>query len=78
MFRRSGEPSRTSEAARDASRQTVLRRRRVPLGSRHLPIQRTRTVSRTRTFIAVEVSEAMRGAAVSLQEALAKTGAEVK
>jgi 2'-5' RNA ligase len=35
-------------------------------------------VGRTRTFIAVEVSEAMRAAAVALQQAFAKTGAGVK
>lgn len=33
---------------------------------------------RTRTFIAVEVGEAIRDRAVALQEALAKTGAQVK
>lgn len=35
-------------------------------------------MSRTRTFIAVEISEQMCDAAVSLQETLAKTGADVK
>lgn len=35
-------------------------------------------MARTRTFIAVEVSEEMRDAAVALQRSLAKTGAEVK
>ena len=33
---------------------------------------------RTRTFIAVEIDDAIRASAVALQEALAKTGAEVK
>jgi 2'-5' RNA ligase len=35
-------------------------------------------MSRTRTFIAVEISEGVRDHAVALQETLAKTGAEVK
>jgi len=35
-------------------------------------------MARTRTFIAVEISDEIRNNAVALQEALAKTGAEVK
>ena len=36
------------------------------------------TMARTRTFIAVEIGADIRASAVALQEALAKTGAEVK
>ncbi len=35
-------------------------------------------MSRTRTFIGIDIGDGVRGNAVSLQEALAKTGAEVK